>query len=107
MKQPGQRVATTPNPYLSASLLPAEAAGYKAAGVLPLRRTPEGGLEFMLALERRRSRCLVTSSPRSGAAVAAQPLPSASPSPRRVEGESKQLVVESPWSQLTSGCQRI
>ena len=45
-----QNGATAPNPYLSTALLPTEAAGYKAAGVLPLRRTPEGGVEFMLAL---------------------------------------------------------
>ena len=40
-------------PYLARELRPAEAAGYKASGVLPMRRAHDGTLEVLLALERR------------------------------------------------------
>jgi hypothetical protein len=45
--------ATALQPYLARSLRPAEAAGYKASGVLPMRRAHDGTLEVLLALERR------------------------------------------------------
>ena len=40
-------------PYLARELRPAEAAGYKASGVLPMRLAHDGTLEVLLALERR------------------------------------------------------
>ncbi len=40
-------------PYMARELRPAEAAGYKASGVLPMRRSHDGTLEVLLALERR------------------------------------------------------
>jgi 8-oxo-dGTP pyrophosphatase MutT (NUDIX family) len=52
--KPSPRATPTElQPYLARELRPAEAAGYKAAGVLPMRRAPDGTLEVLLALERR------------------------------------------------------